>query len=150
LARRRHHAATGDRLGIGDQNHLLYHEAVRSQVDIANHVDPTSPAAPGPHALIVPVGLGLINLKHAVEAGSVHDIAMTDFFKTIYGSNGTDLHITGAGSYFDALVFYACFFQSSPEGLPVDTSVVTAAEGADFQHIAWQTVSSYQWSGLQR
>jgi hypothetical protein len=132
------------------KNHMLYHEAVRDQVDIANGVDPSSPSTPGPHALIVPVGLGLINLKHAVEAGSIHDVAPNAFFTTFYGSNGTDLHIASPAGYFDAMMFYACFFQTSPEGVPVDISQgVTAAEGADLQRLAWQTVVSYEWSGLQ-
>jgi hypothetical protein len=131
------------------RNHLLYHEAVRSQVDLLNGVDPSDPSSPGPHALIVPMGLALINLKHEVEAGTVHDVATTAFFTTFFGSNGTDLHITNAAGYFDALVFYSCFFKASPEGLPFDSTLVTAAEAADLQRIAWQTVSGYAWAGLK-
>jgi hypothetical protein len=129
-------------------NHILYHEEVRKQVDLANGVDPSSLSTPGPHALIVPMGLALLNLKHEIEAGNVHDVKPTDFFTTMF-DNGNDLHISFPGEFFDALVFYSVFFKTSPEGLPVDTGLVmSAAEGADFERIAWNTAASYPWSGI--
>jgi hypothetical protein len=124
-------------------NHMAYYEAVRSGVDALN--------PGGKKALVVPVGLGLINLKHAIEAGQVHDVATNAFFTTVFNNNGADLHTDKQGSYLAALIFYSAFFQKSPEGLPVDTTGfgVTAAEGADFQRIAWQTVLNYAYGGLR-
>jgi hypothetical protein len=119
-----------------EMNHLAYHEAVRSGVATMN------PGGKTP--LIVPVGLALLNLKHAVEAGSVHNIATTDFFSTIFDGG---VHLSDVGAYFDALVFYACLFQTSPVGL-MQTDL-PSAEATDFQNIVWQTVLNYQWSGLQ-
>ena len=98
----------------------------------------------GKTPLIVPVGLALLNLKHAVEAGNVHNIATTDFFSTIFDGG---VHLSDVGAYFDALVFYACLFQTSPVGL-MQTDL-PSAEATDFQNIVWQTVLNYQWSGLQ-
>jgi hypothetical protein len=124
-----------------EENHMSYHETVRSLVASMNPGTAKQP-------LVVPVGLALINLKHAIEAGNVHDAAVGDFFTTVFDSNGTGQHLSDAGSYFDALVFYSCLFQKSPVGLPTDGSV-SAAEATDFQTIAWQTALNYQWGGLQ-
>ena len=132
------------------KNHLAYHEAVRAEVDTKNGVDPSDPSTPGQHALIVPVGLALINLKHEVEAGKITGIASGDFFKTFFGSDGTDLHINNVGAYFDSLVFYACFYKTTPEGLPGDKGLnISDTQAVDMQRVAWQTVLDYKWSGLQ-
>ena len=131
------------------KNHMLFHESVRSEVDKANGVDPSDPSTPGQHAFVVPVGLALINLKHEVDAGMVHGITPGNFFKVIYGQNGTDLHISYTGGYFDACVYYAAFYKTSPEGLPGDMNAgVTNEMALDFQRVAWKTVTEYKWAGL--
>jgi hypothetical protein len=91
----------------------------------------------------------LLALKQAIEGGQIPGIS--DFFATLFQAGGEDIHMTAAGAYFISLVFYGCMFQASPEGLPNETSGALSAEQATaFQRIAWETVSSYPLSGVNR
>ena len=52
------------------------------------------------------------------------------------------------GDYLVSLVFYVCFFQADPTGLPVVDSGLTPAQAAAFQKVAWDTVSTYPYAGM--
>ena len=121
-------------------NQLAYQEAVRAAVMALN---PSSRAI-----YIVPGGLALRALKHQVEAGQVP--GMTRFFESVFDQNGTDLHLTEAGRYFITLVFYACMFQKSPQGLAYVPTAAPADQAAKLQEIAWQAVTAYALSGVNR
>ena len=122
-------------------NELAYQEAVRSAL-VA-----TFPDAPPPY--IVPGGLALVTLKHAIEDGQVPGI--TDFFGTLFQDGGNDIHLTTAGQYFITLVFYGCMFQQSPEGLVNDSGgELTAEQAAVFQRVAQETLEGYPLSGITR
>jgi hypothetical protein len=123
------------------QNELSYDEAVLAELVRLN------PDAPPP--FIVPGGLALVNLKHAVEAGSVPGIS--DFFGQLFQQGGTDIHLTPMGAYYVTLVFYACMFQDDPEGLaPAPAAGVSAEQALVLQQLAWETASSYASSGVSR
>jgi hypothetical protein len=118
-----------------------YNEAVRTGLIELN------PSRRVPY--IIPAGMALVNLKHAVEAGSVPGIAPTGFW-TLAFTGGTDLHLTNEGRYLVTLVFYASMFQRNPVGLPHPDTTLTDAQAAAFQNIAWQTVTAYPLSGVNR
>lgn len=122
-------------------NELTYDEVVRSELVRLN------PDAPEPY--IVPAGLALLSLKHAIEAGQVPGI--DDFFGAIFMDGGADIHLTGPGAYLVSLVFYACMFQANPAGLPdVTGGELTDEQRAIFQRLAWKTVTDYALSGVSR
>jgi Fn3 associated len=125
----------------GVANGLTYQEVVRSAL-ISLH-----PEAPPPY--IVPGGLGLVALKHAIEDGQVP--GFSDFFGSIFLQGGADIHLTVPGAYLISLVFYASMFQVSPEGLPNETGgALSAEQAAVFQRVAWETVVGYPLSGVAR
>ncbi len=118
-----------------------YNEAVRRGL-IDLHPNRRAPS-------IVPAGLALVNLKHAVEAGSVPKIDTTGFWDLVF-EGGSDLHLTNEGRYLVALVFYASMFQVSPNGLPHPGTILTDDQAAALQIIAWQTVVEYSSRGIKR
>jgi hypothetical protein len=106
-----------------------------------------APDAPRPY--VVPGGIGLLNLKRAIEAGRVP--GMTQFFEQIFLAQGTDVHLTRPGAYFITLIFYACMFQSDPAGTANDPLYeVTDEQASVLQAIAWETVTTYPASGVFR
>jgi len=107
------------------------------------------PTRPPPY--IVPAGVGLVNLKHAVEAGSIPGVATTAFWTFTFAQGfGTDDHLTNEGRYFVTLVFYAAMFQRNPAGLAHPRTNLTDAQAAVLQAVAWQTVTGYALSGIGR
>lgn len=101
-------------------------------------------ARPGVRVGVIPGGLALVSLKHAVEAGRVP--GMTGFFSSLFADG---IHLTGAGRYFIGLVHYACLYGRSPVGLPaVGTNgfvpTLTPAQARVFQQIAWDTVRQFR------
>lgn len=101
-------------------------------------------ARPGARVGVIPGGLALVGLKHAVDAGRVP--GMTGFFPSLFADG---LHLTAAGRYFIGLVHYACLYGRSPVGLPVvgaagSSPALTPAQGRVFQQIAWQTVTRFK------
>lgn len=122
-------------------NELAYDEAVRAEVARLN------PEAPAPY--IIPAGLALLRLKQAIQAGLVPGV--DDFFGTMFKAGGADIHMTSAGAYFVSLVFYACMFQASPEGLVNESDgALTEEQAAALQRVAWETVTEYALSGVNR
>ena len=129
--------------GQGIDFKLQYNEAVRAGL-VALH-----PSRPPPY--IVPAGLALKNLKARIEAGEVPGIAADSFFLRFFQSGpGTDDHLSADGRYYVTLVFYACMFNRSPEGLPHAGTNLTDAQAAVLQQTVWQTVSGYALSGVGR
>ena len=121
-------------------NQLAYQEAVRDAVQARN--------PGGKTVYIVPAGLALRNLEQEVLLGHVDGIS--DFFGAFFGQNGTDSHLTDDGRYFISLVFEACMFQRTPQGLPWTGTTLSAAQAATLQSITWSTVTAYRWSGAGR
>ncbi len=116
-------------------NHLAYHEAVRQRLDDQNE---------GNSVLIVPGGLGLVNLKRAVETGRVPGIR--DFFNEHFDD---EVHLTSKGRYMVALIFYSCIYMKSPVGVTFEKTGLTAEQAKIYQQIAWDTVRNYPWSGVK-
>jgi hypothetical protein len=85
-----------------------------------------------------------------VEAGQVPGLATTAFLSKFYLDNGNDDHLTEAGRWFISLVFYACLFQKNPSGVSTAAVGLTAAQATVLKEIAWTTVTSYQYSGVDR
>jgi hypothetical protein len=95
--------------------------------------------------------MALVNLKHAVEAGTVPDVLTTAFWTFVYQHGlGSDDHLTNEGCYMVTLVFYASMFQRNPAGLPHPNTTLTDLQAAKLQEIAWQTVTGYPLSGFNR
>lgn len=116
-------------------NQVLYHEAFRQYVD---------DKLGGKEVLIVPAGPALVALKHAIESGKVP--GMSDFGKSVFTD---DLHLTPQASYLVGLVFYSCFYKQSAEGRASFAGTgLTDAQARILQRIAWETVSTYRWSGV--
>ncbi|MBV9864975.1 MAG: carbohydrate-binding protein [Abitibacteriaceae bacterium] len=96
---------------------------------------------------VVPGGLALINLKHAIEAGKVP--GMTDFFPANFDD---DLHLSMAGRYFIGLVHFATLYGQNPVGLPLaginnTLPKLTPEQTRVYQQIAWDTVTQFKRSG---
>lgn len=78
-------------------------------------------------ALLAPVGLAWQQARQQPDAPQLYQPDSS--------------HPTLAGSYLAAYVFYAVLYQRSPEGLgQPDSSVLTGAQRARFQQIAWGLV----------
>ena len=88
-------------------NQLAYHEAVRAAM--------VPLVGAGKKPLVLPAGLALRNLKHAIEGGTIP--GLSNFYTATFGNNGTDLHLAPAGRYFVSLVWYGALFQRDPSGL---------------------------------
>lgn len=116
-------------------NHLAYHEALRQRLDDQNDGKPV---------LIVPGGLGLVNLKRAIEAGKVPGIK--NFFAEHFND---DSHLTAKGSYMVALIFYSSIYAKSPVGVTFANSGLTAEQAKIYQQVAWDTVQNYPWTGVK-
>jgi hypothetical protein len=129
-----------------ESHELAYMEAVRAGL-VSMHPTRTPP-------YIIPAGRAIAKLKQAVEAGRIPGVATSAFWTTYFSNNGTDNHLTDAGRYVVALVFYSSMFQRDPRAL-ADTNLgtpatVTAAQAAAYQQIAWDTVTTYALSGFGR
>ena len=120
-----------------------FNEAVRTGL-IRSHPD-----RPVPY--IIPAGAALVNLKRAVEAGTIPGVSPGSFWTFTYAQGfGTDDHLTSEGRYLVTLVFYASMFQRNPAGLPHANTNLSDAQAAALQQIAWQTVTGYALSGFNR
>jgi hypothetical protein len=120
-----------------------FNEAVRAYL-VSQH-----PTRPPPY--ILPAGAGLVNLKRAIEAGSVTGVGTSGFWTFAFARGyGTDDHLTNEGRYFVTLIFYSAMFQRSPAGLPHGNTNLSDAQAAALQDVAWQTVNGYPLSGMGR
>lgn len=93
---------------------------------------------------LIPAGQAMVLLSQEVETGNVPGIAtMRDFFSD-------DIHLSGKGLHFVALVHTAALTGESPEGLPpkltrtwlTRDSVIAPDLAAALQRIAWAAVSA--------
>ncbi len=117
-------------------NHLAYHEAVRQRMDDLNDGKPIR---------IVPAGLALVRLKEAIAAGRIPQT--NEFFDTHFQDM---LHLNLRGAYMVALVHYACIYRRNPMGVSFEGTGLTAEQAKIYQQIAWDTVRTYQWSGVRQ
>jgi hypothetical protein len=129
-----------------ESHELAYMESVRAKL-VALH-----PTRPSPY--IIPAGRAIAILKQRVEAGLIPGVASTAFWTTYFSNGGTDNHLTDAGRYVVALVFYASMFKMDPRAL-ADTNLgtpatLTAAQAAAYQQVAWDAVTGYGLSGYTR
>jgi hypothetical protein len=102
---------------------------------------------PASDVQVVPGGLALINLKHAVEAGKVP--GMTDFFAANFDD---DIHLSGAGRYFIGLVHFATLYRQNPVGLPLvglndKLPNLTPEQTRAYQQVAWDTAAQFAQNG---
>jgi hypothetical protein len=94
---------------------------------------------------VIPGGLGLLNLKQAIETGKVP--GQTNFYKAIF-SDG--LHLTESGRQFISMVIFSSLYNRSPVGLPVvkipgaKAPEITPEQNKIYQQIAWDTVRSFR------
>lgn len=101
--------------------------------------------AAGEGVAIIPAGQALARLEDEIAAGKVPGIDSLDAFFS------DDIHLNGKGQYFAAMVIAAAVAGKSPEGLPARLTrswtsrdaVLTDAQAAALQRIAWQAVSTY-------
>jgi len=80
-------------------------------------------------AVVVPVGIAWEKLLSKKPAVTLHDADQS--------------HPSIAGSYLAACVFFATFFDQSPEGIKSELKQVSAAEIKLLQKTAWSTVKSF-------
>lgn len=107
-------------------------EATRAGLDAANG---------GNSVGIIPGGMGFTVLKQAIEAGQIPGI---DDFRQTHFKDG--VHLTESGIYFVSLLYYAAFFEESPEGKVTDYGPLTAAQARAYQKIAWEVIRNYPWA----
>jgi hypothetical protein len=94
---------------------------------------------------VMPVGQAMGVLADEIAAGKV------DGFTAIDALFADDIHPNGKGFYFVAMVQAAVVTGKSPEGLPAKITrswlskdaVMTDAQAAALQRVAWQAVQSY-------
>jgi GNAT superfamily N-acetyltransferase len=117
------------------ENSRTYHEAFRAWVD---------ERIPGKQVLVVPGGSALVKLKQAIDKGEIPGV--TNFYDEHFSD---DLHLSEKGQYMVALAFYSALYRQSPEGRVTSARTgLTEAQAKSYQRIAWETVSTYKWSGL--
>ena len=101
--------------------------------------------AAGEGVEIIPTGQAFAQLEDAVAAGKVPEIDSLDAFFS------DEIHLSGKGQYFAAMVVAAAVADTSPQGLPAKLTrawtsrdaVLTDAQASAMQAIAWQAVSGY-------
>ncbi|MFN4155732.1 MAG: hypothetical protein ACK4HF_13840 [Paracoccaceae bacterium] len=107
--------------------------------------------ASGAEVALIPAGQAMARLSDAVAAGEVPGVAsMDDFF-------ADDIHLSGKGLYFVALVHVAAITGASPEGLPAQMTrswksrdaVIDDDLAAVLQRLAWEAVSGYAPEAVQ-
>jgi hypothetical protein len=126
-------------------NHLAYFEGLREKMQRD---------CPGRPVRIAPVGLALVNLKRAQEAGAIPGLAKDLFFELHYNANtkgpGWDIHMQKRGAYFVTLVLFSCFYQEPPTKVNVPTAQTTLTPEQDqiYKQLVWDTVRNYLWAGV--
>ena len=100
----------------------------------------------GDRARLIPAGQAMGHLADEIAAGRVP--GLSDIGEVF----ADDIHPDGKGLYFLAMVHLAAITDRSPEGLPAKLmrtwpsrdAVITDAQAAAFQRIAWEAVSAYR------
>jgi hypothetical protein len=102
-------------------------------------------ATKGKKTEVIPGGLGMLNLKKAIETGKVP--GQTNFYRAIF-SDG--LHLTEGGRLFISTVIFSSLYNQSPVGLPIvkiegsKPPEITPEQNRIYQKIAWDTVQSFR------
>jgi len=92
---------------------------------------------------IAPAGEVMYELNKKMLAGQVQG------FSSILDIYSDGVHLNGNGSYINGCTYYAVMYGESPQGLPYAPYGVTdASYAALVQTVAWQVVTSYQYSGV--
>ena len=94
---------------------------------------------------IIPTGQAFARLDDEITAGKIPGIDSLDAFFS------DDIHLSGKGQYFAALVIAATVADETPKGLPAKLtrawvsrdSVLTDNQAAALQSIAWDAVQAY-------
>lgn len=102
-------------------------------------------ATAGQEVTLIPAGQAMLRLDAAISAGQVPGVAgIEDMFSD-------DIHLSGKGLYFVAMVHAAAITGRSPEGIPAkltrawaDRDAVISDETAlALQRVAWEAVQSH-------
>ncbi|WP_088329552.1 hypothetical protein [Lacimicrobium sp. SS2-24] len=116
------------------KNHAEMTQALHSSyVSLGNHLD----------ALVVPVGLAFdqVNQQHPeIELYHADVEGFTEAGTEIYKEELK--HPSLAGTYLAACVFYAAFYQQSPQGLAY-TAGLNSETSMKLQQAAWQSYQSF-------
>lgn len=90
----------------------------------------------------LPAGLALADLVERATSSNVAGVSSGSVRQTIDQLFYDDVHLTGRGSYYIALVSYASIYRRSPVGAwaPGD---ISAEQARSLQEIAWQSVRNY-------
>ncbi|MDZ4308991.1 MAG: hypothetical protein U1A24_00325 [Cypionkella sp.] len=102
-------------------------------------------AKAGHEIKLLPVGQAMGHLADEIKAGRVPGISD---IKEMFSD---DIHLSGKGLYFVAMVQAAAIMGKSPEGVPAKVTrawtsrdaVITQDQAAAFQRIAWQALDAY-------
>ncbi len=99
----------------------------------------------GKHVIdIVPAGDAVVKLRSLVVDGKYPGVSrQSELFRDPIGHGGA--HLQWLVTYCN----FAAIYRISPEGLALTTEGVTAEQHAILQRIAWETVSSYPYSGVK-
>jgi hypothetical protein len=104
-------------------------ESTRASLDAANGGKPVR---------IIPGGLGFMKMRDAVVAGKIPGVSdfKAHFFKD-------KIHLTENGTYFMSLIYYAAWYNESPEIKLKSNGPATESQAAIYKKIAWEVVSAY-------
>ena len=94
---------------------------------------------------IVPVGDAVVKLRELIAAGKFPGVTkQADLFRDPIG-HGLG-HVQALAAYCN----FAAIYRLTPEGLKLNEPGVDDAQHAILQRIAWETVSNYPYSGVER
>ncbi len=105
----------------------------------------TAAAAQGQKVTLIPAGQAMLRLEDAINAGAVPGMtAIGEMFSD-------DIHLSGKGLYFVAMLHAGAITGRTPEGVPAkltrawaDRSAVMDQETAEaLQRVAWETLQTY-------
>lgn len=94
---------------------------------------------------IVPVGDAVITMREMIAAGKFPGVTkQADLFTDPIG------HGRGQVRALATYCNFAAIYRHSPEGLKMSEQGVDAEQHAALQKIAWETVSAYPYSGVEK
>ncbi len=94
---------------------------------------------------IVPVGDAVVKLREQIAAGEFPGVTkQTDLFRDAIG-HGLG-HVQALAAYCN----FAAIYRRTPEGLKLTEPGVDDAQHAILQRIAWEIVSTYPYSGIEK
>lgn len=123
-----------------------WHAQIARELPLWQEVAAQASTMTGHEIKLIPAGQAMAQLAEAISKGAVPEI--TDIREMF----ADDIHLSGKGLYFVAVVQAAVINGASPEGLPAKLgrswasrdAVITDAQALAFQKVAWAAVSGYQ------